>query len=705
MYTHRSPLQAGKSYPLGATWTGQGVNFALFSEHAERVDVCLFDSAGRREVARLTLPCVTDHVWHGFIPDVMPGQLYGYRVFGPYDPRAGHRFNHHKLLVDPYAQGLHGAMQWHPACYGYKIGHPREDLSFDTRDSARYVPKGVVRKSDYPWRHEHRPDTPLDRSILYEAHVKGLTQQHPGVPESLRGTFGGISSPAVIAHLQTLGVTAIELMPVMAFADEPHLATKGLVNYWGYNPLTFFAPDYRYLGGGTPDGFKSMVEKLHAANLEVILDVVYNHTCEGNQLGPTVSLRGIDNKSYYHLVAGNPRDYENHSGCGNTLNLAHPRVLQMTMDSLRYWVEIMHVDGFRFDLAAAMGRTAQGFAVEAPFFTAVRQDPVLNRVKLIAEPWDIGPGGYRLGGFPGGWSEWNDAYRNSVRAFWRGDHGSVGAFATRLAGSSDVFWQRGPLASLNYITAHDGFTLSDLVSYNDKHNLANLEDNQDGTDHNLSWNCGVEGQTHSPEIIALRDRQRRNLMATLLLSQGVPMLLAGDELGRTQQGNNNAYCLDTPLSWLDWSAVEPHFLAFVQAVIALRQAHPALRRRHFFKGVADEPGHLSDLTWLSPSGHGMTASDWGDSTTLCFGALLSGDTGGKTGGHDVAFLILFNASPLDRAFHVPPSPTGQGWLMRLDTASGESHVATPLVYGDGDFVSLVPHSMAILSQSEGSAYA
>lgn len=675
MAPYRRIASPGTPYPLGATWTGRGVNFALFSEHAERIDLCLFDSSGRRELERVSLPGNTDHVWHGFVADLQPGQLYGYRVYGPYEPESGHRFNHHKLLIDPYAKAVVGKVMWHPACYGYRIGHPKGDLSFDRRDSARYVPKSMVVKTDYPWGDDRRPERPLDHTIIYEAHVKGMTALHPDVPPSQRGTFTGLVSPPILDHLRHLGISAVELLPVVSFLDEAHLFEKGLTNYWGYNPLSFFAPESRYLTQDGPDEFKAMVARFHDAGLEVILDVVYNHTCEGNHFGPTVSLRGIDNKTYYHLTPNDPRYYLNHSGCGNTLNVSHPRVLQMVMDSLRYWVQDMHVDGFRFDLATALARDSSGFNHNAVFLATTRQDPVLNQVKLIAEPWDIGPGGYRTGEFPAGWEEWNDAYRNGVRSFWRGDPGALGSMATRLSGSSDIFWRRSPLASINFLTAHDGFTLHDVVSYDRKHNDANQEENKDGTDHNLSWNCGHEGPTTDPQVKALRRRQKRNLMATLLFSQGIPMILYGDELGRTQNGNNNAYCQDTPVSWVDWEMPgdpeDAAFLNYVARLIRLRQMHPALHRRRFFTGApknpneTESPPHLKDITWLHPRGQEMTHVDWADSMLRCFGFHLDGAERSR---EDDRMIVLMNAQPDAIAFILPDTTYGREWRVALDTA-------------------------------------
>lgn len=690
----RRPVHPGKPYPLGATWDGRGVNFALFSEHAEKVELCLFDAQGRHETERIALPEYTDHVWHGYLPDLAPGQLYGYRVYGPYAPENGHRFNNNKLLVDPYAKAVVGPVHWHDACYGYRIGHTRRDLSFDRRDSARYVPKAMVVKVDYPWNGDRRPDVPLRDTVIYELHVKGMTALHPDVPEVHRGTFSGLASRPIIEHLQRLGVTTVELMPVFAFLDEPHLRAKGLTNYWGYNPLGFFAPERRYLSGPGPDEFKAMVARFHEAGIEVILDVVYNHTCEGNHLGPTISLRGIDNKTYYHLVAEDPRYYHNHSGCGNTLNVSHPRVLQMVMDSLRYWAETMHVDGFRFDLAAALARGPRGFERAGAFLAAVRQDPVLNRVKLIAEPWDIGPAGYRMGEFPAGWMEWNDAFRDRVRAFWKGDPGQVGVMATRVSGSSDIFAGRSPLASINYVTAHDGFTLHDLVSYNEKHNDANLEENRDGTAHNLSWNCGVEGPTSDSAVRTLRYRQKRNLMATLLLSQGVPMLLGGDELGHTQNGNNNAYCQDSPISWLNWDLShkdDQEFLAFVRAMIALRRRHPAFRRRRFFTGIPPSGG-VKDITWLSPVGREICREEWDQPDNRCFGCHVNGSDREE----DERFILLFNAAAERVDFVLPDMAFGMAWDVIVDTALDGGEDVSPRPFRAGEPYPLERNSLVVL---------
>ena len=544
----------GRPYPLGATWDGEGVNFALFAGDALQVELCLFDAEGRNELERVVLDECTDQVWHCYLPQARPGLVYGYRVHGRYEPTLGLRFNPHKLLLDPYAKAITGAVRWHDALYGYTRGHEREDLSFDRRDSAPFMPKGRVIEAAFSWGGDRRPDVPWNETVIYELNVRGFTMRNPAVPEPLRGTYAGLAQPPVIDYFRRLGVTTLELMPVHAFVDDRRLVERGLRNYWGYNTLGYFAPEARYSASGHVGEFKSMVKAMHSAGIEVVIDVVYNHTCEGNHLGPTLSLRGVDNAAYYRLDPTDRRLYTDFTGCGNTVNLLHPRTLQLVMDSLRYWAVEMRVDGFRFDLAPALARAAGGVESWNSFFDVIRQDPVLSRVKLIAEPWDVGAGGYRVGNFPAGWAEWNDRYRDGMRAYWKGDGGLIGEFARRLTGSSDLYGRSGrhPHASINFVTSHDGFTLADLVSYNERHNEANSEAGADGHNHNLSWNCGVEGPTDDPQVRALRARQQRNFLATLLLSQGVPMLLAGDEVGRTQRGNNNAYCQDNEVSWFDW---------------------------------------------------------------------------------------------------------------------------------------------------------
>ncbi|NNB36831.1 glycogen debranching protein GlgX, partial [Pseudomonas fragi] len=603
-------IREGLPFPLGATWDGLGVNFALFSANASKVELCLFDAAGEVELERIELPEYTDETFHGYLPDAHPGQVYGYRVYGPYEPENGHRFNHHKLLIDPYAKQLVGELKWSEALFGYTIGHPDADLSFDERDSAPFVPKCKVVDPAHTWGHDRRLSVPWERTIFYEAHVRGISMRHPAVPDALRGTFAGLMVDEVVEHITDLGVTSVELLPVHAFVNDQHLLQKGMTNYWGYNSIAFFAPDPRYLASGKIAEFKETVAHLHKAGLEVILDVVYNHTAEGNEQGPTLSMRGIDNASYYRLMPDDKRYYINDSGTGNTLDLSHPCVLQMVTDSLRYWAREMHVDGFRFDLATILGRYHDGFNERHSFLVACRQDPLLRQVKMIAEPWDCGPGGYQVGGFPPGWAEWNDRFRDTVRAFWKGDEGKLAEFAGRMTGSADLFNQRGrrPYSSVNFITAHDGFTLHDLVSYNDKHNEANEENNQDGSNNNISWNHGVEGPTDDPEINALRQRQMRNFMATLFLAQGTPMLVAGDEFARTQHGNNNAYCQDSEIGWINWELDKAgkSLQAFVKRLIKLRLQYPILRRGLFLVGHSVDTHEFKDVTWLAPDGNEMT---------------------------------------------------------------------------------------------------
>jgi glycogen operon protein len=655
----RTRVEAGLPYPLGATWDGKGVNFALFSANAEKVELCVFDPRGRREIARIQLPEYTDEIWHGYLPDARPGMLYGYRVSGPYEPERGHRFNHHKLLLDPYAKALFGKLRWTDAHHGYRIGSKNDDLSFDRRDNASAMPKCVVVEEAFTWGEEHRPAVPWTETVFYELHVRGFTMQHPGVAPALRGTFAGLAAPAVIEYLHELGVTAVELLPVHAFFDDRRLVEQKLRNYWGYNSIGFFAPDPRYVTSD-PNEFKTMVKHLHEAGIEVVLDVVYNHTAEGNHLGPTFSFKGIDNASYYRL-AEDPRYYDDVTGTGNTLDLRHPRVLQMVMDSLRYWVLEMHVDGFRFDLAPALAREDHGYARNGAFFKAIAQDPVLSRVKMVAEPWDVGLGGYQLGNFPPGWSEWNGKYRDTVRRFWRGDMGVLPELASRLAGSSDLFAHNGrrPRASVNFVTVHDGFTLNDLVSYNEKHNEANHEGNRDGADDNMSWNCGAEGPAADPEIVNLRERQKRNLIATLLLSLGVPLVLAGDEHGRTQRGNNNAYCQDNDISWVDWTSIAPRDRAledFFKTMLRLRREHPAFDRDAFFKGEPMVPGGRKDIAWMRPDGHEMEPGDW-NAERRTIGFFL---------GARPMLMVAMNAAPDDVDFALPDVER-VSWSLALDT--------------------------------------
>jgi len=629
--TPESPIDAsrireGLPFPLGATWDGLGVNFALFSANATKVELCVFDSTGEHEVARIELPEYTDEVYHGYLPDAHPGMIYGYRVYGPYDPKNGHRFNHNKLLIDPYAKQLVGELKWSEALFGYTIGHPDDDLSFDERDSAPFVPKCKVIDPAYTWGQDQPVRVPWDKTVFYETHVRGLTMRHPSVAESVRGTFAGMGNPDVLDHLKKLGVTSVELLPIHGFLNDQHLLEKGLNNYWGYNSIAFFAPHAKYLASGKIAEFKEMVAHLHEAGLEVILDVVYNHTAEGNERGPTLSMRGIDNASYYRLMPDDKRFYINDSGTGNTLDLSHPCVLQMVTDSLRYWASEMHVDGFRFDLATILGRYHDGFSERHSFLVACRQDPVLRSVKLIAEPWDCGPGGYQVGHFAPGWAEWNDKFRDTVRAFWKGDDGKLADFASHMTGSGELFNHRGrrPFSSVNFITAHDGFTMKDLVSYNEKHNEANDENNQDGSSNNMSWNHGVEGETDNREIVELRLRQMRNFFATLLFSQGTPMIVAGDEFARTQGGNNNAYCQDSEIGWINWDLDEDGaaLLKFVRRLTKLRATYPMLRRNRFLVGTYNEELGVKDVTWLDPQGNEMTPEQWGEAHGRALGMLL-----------------------------------------------------------------------------------
>jgi isoamylase len=670
----------GKPYPLGATWDGSGVNFALFSENATQVDLCLFDEGGKQETGRVTMTEYTDHVWHAYLPGIKPSQLYGYRVSGPYEPEQGHRFNPAKLLLDPYAKAIAGELKWSDAHYGYTIGSPEEDLSRDERDNAGDMLKCAVIDPAFDWEGDVQLRTEWHQTLIYEVHVKGFTVNHPEVPEELRGTYSGLACPAVIDYLRSLGVTAIELMPVHQFVDDRYLVQRNLKNYWGYNSIGFFAPEARYSSSGVVGRqvkeFKGMVKALHRAGIEVILDVVYNHTAEGNQMGPTLCFRGIDNASYYLLVPDNRRYYQDYTGTGNSPNMRHPRVLQLIMDSLRYWVEMMHVDGFRFDLAATLARTLQGVDRLGAFFDIIHQDPVLSQTKLIAEPWDLGEGGYQVGNFPVLWAEWNGKYRDTVRRYWKGDEGQVGDLAYRLTGSSDLYELTGrlPYASINFVTAHDGFTLHDLVSYNEKHNEANGEENRDGASDNASWNCGVEGPTEDPQILELRRRQQRNFLATLMFSQGVPMLLAGDEISHTKQGNNNTYCQDNQLSWLDWNPDRPRrdLQEFTRFVIKLFREHPALRRRRFFYGRKIRGSEVKDLTWLRPDGQEMSEEDWSNSETRCFGLRIAGnaiDENDQRGNRvtDDTLLIILNShqEPLD--FTLPADQPGQQWDLLVDT--------------------------------------
>ncbi len=670
----RSRLREGQPFPLGANWDGLGVNFALFSANATKVELCIFDTEGKKEIDRMEMPEYTDEVWHCYLPDARPGTVYGYRVHGPYEPDAGHRFNPNKLLIDPYAKQLVGSLEWNDALFGYTIGHPDKDLSFDERDSAPYIQKARVIDPAFTWGNLRRTRWPWRQTIVYEAHVKGFTKLNRRLPEALRGTFSGLGHADTIEYLTKLGVTSIELLPVHAFIDDRYLIEKKLRNYWGYNTIGFFAPEPRYMATPFANEFKEMVNHLHAAGLEVILDVVYNHTAEGNEGGPTLSFKGIDNASYYRLPE-NKRHYINDTGTGNTMNLSHPRVLQMVADSLRYWATEMRIDGFRFDLATILAREPYGFDEGGGFLDACRQDPVLSGVKLIAEPWDVGPGGYQVAHFPPGWAEWNDQYRDTVRAYWRGDEGQLQKLATRLAGSADMFNRRGrrPWASVNFVTAHDGFTLNDLVSYNDKHNEANGEDNRDGNSNNISCNYGVEGPTDDPAIVSIRERQKRNFLATLLLSLGTPMILAGDEIGRSQRGNNNAYCQDNEINWIDWSALTDggrELLEFAKRLIQIRMHHPILQRGRFLAGWHNPELDVKDVTWLTPMATEMTDENWNDPVAKCFGMLLDGraqETGIKQRGSDETLLIITNSHHDVVKFKLPEVPEGRQWVRLIDT--------------------------------------
>jgi len=666
----------GSAYPLGATYDGSGTNFALFSEVAERVELCLFDADGAE--VRHDLPEMDGFVWHAFLPGVEPGQRYGYRVHGPYDPSRGHRCNPSKLLLDPYAKAIDGKFEWGQALFSYNFGDAQ---SRNDEDSAGAMPKSVVISPFFDWGVDRPPKRQYAESVIYEAHVKGLTYQHPEIPAELRGTYSAIAHPVMIDHLRSLGVTAVELMPVHHFANDSTLIERGLSNYWGYNTIGFFAPDSKYSSSASPGGqvqeFKSMVRELHDAGIEVILDVVYNHTGEGNHLGPTLCFKGIDNSAYYRLVDNDQQFYMDYTGTGNTLNVRHPHALQLIMDSLRYWVLEMHVDGFRFDLAATLAREFYDVERLSSFFELVQQDPTVSQVKLIAEPWDVGPGGYQVGNFPPQWTEWNGKYRDTVRDFWRGEAATLGEFASRLTGSADLYEHsaRRPVASINFVTAHDGFTLRDLVSYNEKHNEANGEDNRDGESYNRSWNCGHEGPTDDPEVNALRARQQRNFLATLLLSQGVPMISHGDELGRTQQGNNNGFCQDNELTWIDWKNLDVDLLAFTRYVSSLRRDHPVFRRRRFFDGLpVGRRGRkgLPDIAWLRPDGSQMTKQDWGSGFGRAVAVFLNGQGIADRDGRgervvDDSFVLCFSAHHEHIQFMLPPASYGRNWQVVLDT--------------------------------------
>ncbi|WP_017304868.1 glycogen debranching protein GlgX [Spirulina subsalsa] len=697
----------GKSYPLGATWDGEGTNFSLFSENATGVELCLFDE--QNQETRLPLTEVNHFVWHGYVPNVKPGQRYGYRVYGPFLPSYGHRFNGNKLLIDPYAKAIAGVIQHDEAIFGYPWEMADEDMGFSEYNDAHLMPKGIVIDDDFDWEEDDLLRIPTHESVIYEVHVKGFTQQHPDIPPALRGTYAGLAHPAAIAHLKSLGVTAVELLPVHHFLARPgHLVPKGLTNYWGYDTINFFSPYSGYSASGKNGEqvteFKEMVKTLHKAGIEVILDVVYNHTGEGNQMGPTLSLRGIDNASYYRLVEENPRYYMDFTGCGNSLNVRHPQVLKLITDSLRYWVLEMHVDGFRFDLAAALARELYDVNNLAAFFNIIHQDPVLSTVKLIAEPWDVGEGGYQIGNFPLLWSEWNGKYRDTIRDFWAGKDSSLGEFASRFTGSSDLYESNGrkPSASINFITAHDGFTLNDLVSYNDRHNEDNGEDNEDGHKDNRSWNCGEEGETDDPEILALRHRQRRNFLVTLMLSQGVPMLLGGDEMGRTQKGNNNAYCQDNEISWLNWQLTPENrdLLEFTKQLIEFRHKNPLFQRRNWFQGREIHGSGVHDIAWFNPDGGEMSEHQWNEGYIQAIAIFLNGEELDACDEHGEriigdSFLLLFNAhhEPLD--FAIPEGLQNWRWQVVIDTELTQL-VKLGKIYQGEDELTLVDRSLVVL---------
>ncbi len=688
----------GEPSPLGATYDGSGTNFSVFSSVADGVELCLIGEHGAE--TRVPLDEVDGHCWHAFLPDVRPGQRYGYRVHGPWEPAAGHWCNEHKLLLDPYAKAVDGLIDWDVACFGYEFD---DHDAKNSADSAPHVPKGVVHDPYFDWGYDRPPRTPLHESVIYETHVRGLTMRHPDVAPHLRGTFAGVAHPAIVEHLTSLGVTAVELMPVHQFLQDHHLVERGLRNYWGYNTTAYFAPYNEYASTGhhsSVQEFKTMVKTLHAAGIEVILDVVYNHTAEGSHLGPTLSMRGLDNHAYYRLMEDDPRYYRDFTGTGNSMNVRHPHVLQLIMDSLRYWVSEMHVDGFRFDLASTLARELLEVDRLSAFFDLIQQDPTVSQVKLIAEPWDIGEGGYQVGNFPPLWSEWNGRYRDSIRDFWRSEPASLAEFGYRFTGSSDLYESdtRRPTASINFVTAHDGFTMADLVAYHDKRNEANGEDNRDGESHNRSWNCGAEGPTDDPAINVLRARQRRNIFLTLLLSQGVPMILGGDELGRTQQGNNNAYCQDNELSWYDWDDVDEDFLAFCRRVILLRREHPVFRRRRWFQGRPIRG--VEDMAWFRSDGAEMTEQDWAEVPTLAVGVFINGKSIAQPDPYgrrvsDETFLVLFNAGHEPMSWKLPPKRWGTSWVIELDTLYPEPRSRT---FGAGRTIERPAHSIVVLRQ-------
>ncbi|GAA4916126.1 glycogen debranching protein GlgX [Mucilaginibacter defluvii] len=695
----------GKPYPLGATWDGEGVNFTLYADNATGVELCLFDSPeSQTESKKIKLYERSHQVWHVYLPGVKPGQLYGYRVHGPYEPQNGHRFNPNKLLLDPYAKAIAGVIDWHDSLFAYQVGHPDEDLSYSEEDSAPYIPKSVVIDNNFDWGDDAPPRTPYHQSVIYEAHVRGLTMQHPEIPEDIRGSYAAIAHPAIIKHLQDLGITAIELMPIHQFVNDRYLVEKGLRNYWGYNSIGFFAPDVRYSSSGVTGGqvseFKNMVKELHKAGIEVILDVVYNHTGEGNQMGPTLSFKGVDNASYYRLVDDDKRFYMDYTGTGNTLNAMLPNVLRYIMDSLRYWITEMHVDGFRFDLASTLARELHEVNRLSAFFDIIHQDPIISQVKLIAEPWDVGEGGYQVGKFPPGWVEWNGKYRDCIRDYWRGADSMLGEFAQRFTGSPDLYQDdyRRPTASINFITAHDGFTMHDLVSYNEKHNDANGEDNNDGESHNRSWNCGAEGETDDESVNELRAQQKRNFMSTLFLSQGVPMLVAGDEMGRTQGGNNNAYCQDNEISWVNWENADKELLEFTQKLIHFRREHPNFRRRRWFQGQPAKGQQLEDIAWFLPEGDEMSEENWSHDFAKSLAVFLNGKGIHSLGAKgerivDDSYYVIFNAFHEAIDYKLPAEKFGKKWKVVLNTAD---YKADRSVYNAGETVTVEGRTVVLL---------
>jgi isoamylase len=699
----------GSPYPLGATWDGNGVNFALYADNATDVELCLFKTvSSKKEFAKIKLSERSHQVWHGYVPELKPGQLYGYRVHGPYEPENGHRYNPHKVLIDPYAKAISGTIEWHNSLYGYILDHPAEDLSYNDEDSAPYIPKSVVINPGFDWTGDVKPNIPYHKTIIYETHVKGFTKQHPDIPENIRGSYAALGHPVTIKYLQDLGVTAVELMPVHHFIRDRFLQEKGLYNYWGYNTIGFFAPDVRYSSSGVLGQqvveFKNMVKELHKAGIEVILDVVYNHTGEGNHLGPTVSFRGIDNASYYRLTE-NKRYCMDYTGTGNTLNANLPNVLRIIMDSLRYWILEMHVDGFRFDLAATLARELHEVDRLSSFFDIIHQDPIISQVKLIAEPWDIGEGGYQVGKFPPGWAEWNGKYRDCIRDYWRGADSMLGEFGQRFTGSPDLYQNdyRTPTASINFVTAHDGFTLHDLVSYNEKHNLANGEGNNDGESHNRSWNCGEEGPTSNPEIIKLRNKQKRNFLTTLFLSQGVPMIVAGDELSRTQGGNNNAYCQDNEISWVDWKNADKDLMAFTQHMIQLRKKHPVFRRRRWFQGQKIKGTGAEDIAWFLPSGKEMTEENWNHDYAKSLGVYLNGKGLRSPGPRgemviDDSFYVIFNAHYESLNYQLPVKKYGTLWMKIVDTSIGFISEEKAETFTHQEEITVEARSIVVLKQ-------